>query len=140
MARGPSARVVLNRAALDRAILAVADGFGEAAKLSIEIAEPPDASPFGVGLTKRGGMLLYVNGKKIWGWGRDGKQPKKPRAANVSSGIVAIAGFGFPGRFQEFGTIHHGAQPFLTPAMLAIKAQIPAIVRRQVAARFGGRR
>lgn len=140
MARGPSARVVLNRQALDQAILAVADGFAEAAKLSIEIADPPDRTPYGVGLTKRGGYLAYVNGKKIAGGGRDGRQPKKPRAVNARDGIVVVAGFGFPGRFQELGTVHHGAQPFLTPVMLAIKPQIPAIVARQVAARGIGRR
>lgn len=137
MARRPSARVVLNRARLDDAVLAVADGMAEAARESIETANAPDRTPYGVGLTMRGGFLAYVNGKKIGGAGRDGRQPKKPRAVNTRSGIVVIAGFGFPGRFQELGTIHHGAQPFLTPAMFGARGRILGWIRRSVSARMG---
>lgn len=126
-----STRVVLNRAALDRAVLAIADGFADAGQESVEMADPPDAPPFGVGLAETGGTLTYVNGKKIAGYGRDGKQPRKPRAVRVKrSDLITIVGFGFPGRFQEFGTVNHAAQPFLTPVMLAIKGEVEGIVRR----------
>jgi len=30
--------------------------------------------------------------------------------------IQAIVGYGFPGRFQEFGTVNQPARPFLSPA------------------------
>lgn len=136
MARRTSARVVLNRQTLDRTVLAVADGFAEAGQIAVDAADPPDAPPYGVGLSKTGGTVTYVNGRKVHGYGKDGRQPRKPRAVRTSSvrGIVAIVGFGFPGRFQEFGTVRHSAQPFLTPVMQAIDDDIPSIVRRQVAA------
>lgn len=124
MARKPSARVVLNRQALDRVQLALAEGLEEVARTIVEVAEPPDATPFGEGLVTNGGWLVYAGAKKVGGGSLRGLQPKKPRAFRVqgTAGIQAIVGFGFPGRFQEMGTIHHPAQPFFTPA---VDATIP---------------
>lgn len=118
MARGPSTRVVLNRKAVRAVQVAIADGLFEVARTIIEVADPPDATPFGAGLVTQGGALAYVGDKKVGGWSQRGTQPKKPRAYKVrgQGAITAIAGFGFPGRFQEMGTVHHAAQPFLTPA------------------------
>lgn len=126
-------RVELNRAALGpngRVELAIADGITAAAQMIVEIADPPDAPPFGQGLVQRGGWLGYVGGKKVGGGGTDGKQPKKPRAFRPGKAgyIVAMAGFGFPARFQEFGTVNHDPQPFLTPARNAVAPRIPEIV------------
>lgn len=130
MARKPSARVVLNRNAIHEMLLAVADGASELARTVIDVAEPPDATPIGAGLVTSGGYLTHVNGQKIDGWGQDGKQPKPPRAARVSRGIgvVTVIGFGFPGRFQELGTIHHPPQPFLTPARDQVMPQATRII------------
>jgi hypothetical protein len=116
--RKPSARVVMHRRRLDQVSLAVADGFLALAEAIVRQADPPDATPFGEGLVTRGGWLVYVGGKKAGGGSIDGRQPKTPRRIKVRRhGIVAMAGFGFPGRFQEDGTVHHDAQPFFGPAL-----------------------
>lgn len=134
MARKPSARVVLNRERLTAVGVAVADGVAEVCRTIIEVAEPPDAAPFGEGLVTRGGYLVYLGPKKVAGWMTGGLQPKKPRKFRVqgTSGITAMVGFGFPARFQEFGTVHHGAQPFFVPAIEQVIPHIPAIMRSVV--------
>lgn len=130
MARGPSARVVLNRRTLSEMALAAADGLAEVGRTVLDVADPPDATPIGQGLVTSGGYLVYVNGKKVDGYGQDGKQPKPPRAARVSkgAGIAVVVGWGFPGRFQEFGTIHHAPQPFATPARDQVTPQSASIM------------
>jgi hypothetical protein len=138
MARKPSARVVLNRAALDRVHLALADGVEEIARTIVETAEPPDAAPFGVGLPARGGWLVYDGSKKVAGGSLSGNQPKKPRAFAVrgTAGIQAIAGFGFPGRFQETGTVHQPARPWFTPAVIRVKGIAAEIMRSAVGSKL----
>ena len=136
MARKPSARVVLNRSRMARVHLGLADGVGAVAAEIIEVANPPDATPYGVGLVQGGGWLLYKGDKKLAGAGLDGRQPKKPRSLRVrgTTLIVAIAGFGFPGRFQELGTVQAGAQPFLVPAeRLVIPGKVDYLMRRHLA-------
>ena len=127
----PSARVVLNRSRLAALTLSVADGMAEVARTVLDTADPPDATPFGAGLVTSGGYLVYVNGQKTAGYGQDGKQPKPPRAARVSrgSGVAVVTGYGFPGRFQEFGTVHHAPQPFFTPAVDAVLPHATDIIR-----------
>lgn len=122
MARG--SKIAFNRAAMAEVDLAVADGLFEVGKAFIETASgrapdsPFEPYPTGEGLPKQGGVLAYVDGKKVAGWSGTGKQPKAPRAARVSRrmGVVVIAGFGFPARFNEVGTVKHAAQPFVTPS------------------------
>jgi hypothetical protein len=128
---------VLNRSTIDALAVAVADGLGAVAQQTIETANPPDAPPYGEGLVKRGGVLAYVGDKKVYGWGLDGKQPKKPRAFRVRGTgrqITAVGGFGFPAAFIEFGTIRHPARPFLTPALNRTLPEVPAIVAKHVKA------
>lgn len=134
MARKPSARVVLNRQALGELRVAWADGALAVGEHIIRLARPPDRTPYGAGLVTRGGWLGYVGNKKIGGGGLDGKQPKKPRSFRVrgTEQIQIIAGFGFPGRFQEFGTTNHAAQPFLSPAVDAGVGEAPRIMERIV--------
>lgn len=137
MARKRNARVKLNRKAVDGVELAIADGLNAVVETIVRVARPPDATPFGEGLVTSGGWMTYVGGKKVDGGGLDGRQPKKPRAFRVKSAhIVALAGFGFPGRFQEFGTVNHGAQPFFTPARDQVIPQIESIVRKNAAYRI----
>lgn len=138
MATKRSSRVVLNRRAVDGVRLAVADGIFEVGKAIIVQSDPPDAEPFGEGLTTRGGTLTYVDDKKVAGWGEDGRQPKKPRAVRVRGwrGILGIVGWGFPGRFQQWGTVHHAAQPFAWQAIDPIIPRIPSIVRQAAAYRL----
>lgn len=109
MAKGT--RVLLNRSKLEDLTLFLADGMLLVADDIIAAAKPPDATPFGEGLVTEGGTAVWVNGKKVGGEGN------KPRGLRVQKpGATAIAGFGFPGRFQEVGTVHQPPRPFLTPA------------------------
>lgn len=142
MARKPAARVVLNRSRLTDVGLAIADGVMELGRTIIEVADPPDATPFGEGLVTSGGVLVYVNGKKVDGWGQDGRQPKPPRAARVSrgEGVVGVVGWGFPARFQERGTVHHAAQPFGTPAVDQTVPHANDIIGAVVRPRLAGMR
>lgn len=137
MARRTSSKVILNRAALNEVDAAIADGLEEIVKTIVEDAQPPDASPYGEGLVTRGGWLVYAGSKKVGGGSLDGRQPKKPRSFRVAGSrmIQAIAGFGFPGRFQEAGTSKMAANPFLTPSMNrttphAASIMAPAVRRR----------
>ena len=124
-----NSRLVLNRSALDKVTLAVGDGFAALGEAILVDADPPDATPYGEGLVDAGGYLVYVGGKKIAGFGLDGRQPKKPRAVSVRKhGIVGIVGYGFPGRFQELGVIHHPAQPFLSPAVDRVAPRATEII------------
>jgi hypothetical protein len=120
MARKPSARVTLNRKNLTRLHAAFADGIEEVLRTFVETAKPPDATPFGEGLVTRGGWLVYDGSKKVAGGSLEGIQPNKPRSFRVrgTAGIQGIAGFGFPARFQEAGTVHQPARPFGTPAAI----------------------
>jgi len=139
MARGGS-RVTLNRQALSALELGIADGLGELGRTIVETAEPPDAEPYGVGLVTSGGYLVFAGSKKVDGWHQEGRQPKKPRAARGSLReriITLFVGWGFPGRFQEHGTIHHDPQPFARPAVRQVLPQAQEIVREGVAGRLG---
>lgn len=138
MARKPSTRVVMNRAALNEVDLAIADGLEEVVRTVIETAQPPDAPPYGEGLPAHGGWLVYAGANKVGGGSLDGRQPKKPRAFRVAGSrqIQAIAGFSFPGRFQEAGTAKMRANPFLTPAAAETMPHAPAIMKPAVQRRL----
>lgn len=136
MVRRASARVVVNREALNRVHLALVDGVEEVARTIVETANAPDQTPFGVGLVRNGGWAVYSDGKKVGGGGLDGTQPAKPRAFVAGPGISAVAGFGFPARFQEVGTVHQPARPFLTPAGLAVAGMAGSIMRDAIKARI----
>lgn len=140
MAR-PSTRVMLNRSKLTILGEALADGIGEVCRTILEVANPPDAEPFGTGLVTQGGYLVYSGSTKVAGYGQDGRQPKKPRAFRVAgtAGITAAVGYGFPGRFQEIGTIHHGAQPFLMSAANQVVPHAAGIMESVVRPRVGKR-
>lgn len=127
--RGVSAKVKLNKAALDEITRFVADGLFEAGKeiITRAAANAPDSPyepfPEGEGLPKQGGVLAYVGNQKVDGWSLRGVQPKKPRSARTGTkehSVVVLAGFGFPGRFAEGGTLKTPAHPFLTPARDAV--------------------
>ena len=147
MARKPSARVVLNRSALDEATLAVVDGFLEVGRTVVELAaeiapdSPYDPYPTGEGLPKQGGVIVYAGGGKTAGWSTRGGQPKLPRAARPSvkqHSVVAIIGFGFPARFAEKGTVRHRGRPFLTPTRDRVAPRVAEIVGQVVRPRLGG--
>lgn len=113
-------RIVLNRAAFDEITLAVADGAFELTKSIVNGADVPDATPLGLGLIQGGGALAYVGSKRVGVFSKYGATTvNKPRAAKLDKGITVIGGYGFPGRFVEEGTVHMGAEPFLTPKVMA---------------------
>lgn len=143
MPRKPSAKVVLARGALSEVVLAIADGMAEAGRTIIETAHAPDSPllpyPTGEGLPKQGGVLTFVDGKKVSGWSQRGVQPKKPRAAQPGKGATTIVGWGFPARFVDRGTIRTPAQPFAEAARDAVAPIIPAIIGRVSRPKIGGK-
>lgn len=126
-------RMVINRAAVDQIILATADGLFELAKAIVMAADVPDAAPFGVGLVQGGGVIAFVGNKRVGVWSKTGDTVKKPRAAKLSpkgsDGVTVVFGYGFPGRFQEAGTIKQAGHPFLTPAALATIPEAEGYIR-----------
>jgi hypothetical protein len=123
-------RVELNRSVLDAITLATADGLFEMAKAAVFEASVPDAPPYGTGLLQGGGAVAWVRGKKVATTTIGGKQIKAPRGAGVSRmGIVAAGGYGFPGHLVEFGTVKMGAEPFLTPSLMAVAPDAVEFVR-----------
>lgn len=137
-----SVRVVANRAALETAVLAVADGMLEAGELMVRAARPPDSPfqpyPTGEGLPKQGGWLGYVNGAKFGGGSLRGLQPRKPRSDVPRTGIAIVVGFGFPARFVELGTVRVRARPFLTPAVMSIVPTADVVISAAVRRRLAG--
>jgi len=124
-------RVILNRATFQEITLAMADGLLALADQVIATARPPDDPPYGVGLVQTGGTVAYAFGKKVGG------SAKKPRAIKVKSmGVVVAGGFGWPGHYAEFGTIHEPARPFLTPALMATVPEAGAFVGAAVRQRL----
>jgi hypothetical protein len=147
--KGAYSRMELNQSRLDDVTLAVADGLFEAGRTIVELASerapdsPYDPFPAGEGLPKQGGVLVYVANKKTHGWSIRGDQPVKPRAARLTTklhSVVAIIGFGFPGRFNEAGTIRQPARPFLTPSANEVAPHIPEIVGSVTRPKLAGMR
>lgn len=134
MARKPSARVVYNRQTADALRLGLADGLVVLADAMIEACDPPDASPYGEGLIESGGSVAYVDGKKVAG------TAAKPRGEPTRTGVIAFAGWGFPARFNEFGTINQPARPFFSPGIEQVLPDAADHIRTGVAGRLVGMR
>lgn len=136
-----SARVELNRAALDALDLAVADGLLEHAEAIVEAANPPDAPPYGKGLVESGGAAVWAGKKKVGGGKTRGKAVAKPRAVRLQADVItAVGGFGFPARFQEMGTSRQPARPFLSPVFLGMAPDAGGAIRSAVARHGAGRK
>lgn len=126
-----SRRTVLNRKALTALAEGFVEGMAAMGAAVIAVAHPPDQDPTGQGLITTGDWGVWAGTKKVAG------TATKPRSAKLSKtgGIMLVAGYDFPGRFQELGTIHQPARPFLTPAMLQVIPGAedfirPAVVKR----------
>jgi hypothetical protein len=137
MSKGAKARVELNRAAFHEIDLANTDGLMAIAEEVIHTAKPPDAPQYGQGLVQGGGWLSYLDGKKIGGQMEDGRNAAKPRSLKLRD-QVAIAGWGFPGRFVELGTVDTHAQPFLTRAVASVEPEADVILSKRVKERLKG--
>lgn len=126
MPRRTSAKVVMNRQAVDAIRLGFADGLQEEGEAIIAAAAPriADAPPYGRGLKFSGKAATYVDGKKVAGQGT------APRGQG-GTGTVTIVGFGWPGYWYELGTVKQAPHPVLTPAMAArVNGGMGAIPRR----------
>ena len=76
----------------------------------------PDAAPYGAGLVTRGGVAGFALGKRV-DHNTDVKRVRNFRPDR--KGVDVAVGFTFPARFQEMGTEHQPARPFLGPSGLA---------------------
>jgi len=113
----------------DPVLLATLDGLAAAARDILANTKPPDATPFGQGLVTSGGMAGYSFGKVTHVEGAD-RSVVKPRSFRApKEGVAVVLGYGFPGRFQEAGTVNHAAQPFLGPSVKAGADRIPGHIR-----------
>lgn len=125
--RKVTARTVLNKQALNAIAQGFAEGMGALGQAIIEITTPPDAEPFGEGLVTTGDWGVWAGTKKVGG------TASRPRGVKLSkTGITLIAGYGFPGRFQELGTIHQPARPFFTPSVVEEIPQTEEHLKRPV--------
>jgi hypothetical protein len=122
MAKPRRSRVEINRAALDEVMGGLADGVFDIARAIGAVAESrapgPGRAKYGH-LHERIGAAVWVRGRKVAEWSSTGGETvDKPREVRVRSEaeVVGVVGAGFPGMFQELGTVHHRAQPFLTPS------------------------
>lgn len=108
----------------DPVLLAVADGLYAVAQRIGEEASTraPDEPPLNVGLPNNWGAMEWALGKVVGARaGAGGSSVTKPRGFSASrSEAAAVVGFGFPGRFNELGTVHQPARPFFGPAALAV--------------------
>lgn len=136
-----SARVVHNRRALGMLTLFQADALNAQARAVVEAARPPDSPldpyPAGEGLPKQGGWGTWVEGQKVAGGSLRGPQPKKPRGL-PRDGIAAVAGFGFPARLVELGTVHTRPQPFLTDAVNRVLPGSVVAISKDIRRRLAG--
>jgi hypothetical protein len=118
---------IVNRQALDTVTATLVDSLEAWAGVVLDEASrrAPDEPPLNEGLVREHGVAIWAAGKKVAGRGI-----KKPRSVSVPRrGIVMVAGFGFPARFNEIGTIHQPGRPFFTPAIHAHVNELPATVR-----------
>ena len=139
-------RVVINRSKVAAVRLVLADGLFQVGRHILNAADPPDATPFGVGLVNSGGVIAFVDGKKVADTttipddATGSRQIQKPRAVKLPRpGIIAIVGFGFPGRFVHNGSIHNRPNPFLARGrdkIVPIAGSLMAILCRPRLARL----
>lgn len=126
--RKTNARVVINRENANRVRLALADGLLNVAQAIVDNAHPPDDPA--TSKVIEGGAVGYIDGRKIGG---QAQKPSRERGLK-DKGIAAFAGWGFPARFQEIGTVHQPARPFGWPAMEQTRGQAPGLMREAATA------
>ncbi|HUW17469.1 MAG TPA: hypothetical protein VMW94_10355 [Actinomycetes bacterium] len=122
------AKIVMNKAGVDALFAGMADGLAELGeKIIAEAAAkaPRDAAAAAAAgrpmLKDTGSVVVWGQGKLVVGSGDRKASAQKPRGLKTPKDqVVMIAGFGsFVAHFNELGTVHMPARPFLTPAILA---------------------
>lgn len=115
MARKINARTIANRRALDAISEGFVKGMEAVGQQLIGETHPPDAAPFGEGLVTTGAYGVWAGTHKVAG------AATRPRGVQLpKDGITLLAGYDFPGRFQETGTINQPARPFFSPVVLEV--------------------
>jgi len=99
------------------------EGMAAMGRDMIEGADVPDAPPIGRGLIETGGYVVTRGDNHIAG------DAEVPRSVDTGKGVTLVAGWGFPSRFLEFGTIKMAAQPFVTPAWLRVSGNMVKYLR-----------
>ena len=138
-------RVEVYRQAFDAIQLGAADGLFEIAQNIVNGANPPDSPrqpyPIGKGLPEQGGAAAWIGKRKVNNASRDGSSVAKPRSLVLNEGqATAIAGFGFPARFVELGTVDTHAEPFLTPSAMREVPDGEAVLSAAMNRRLRGQR
>ena len=144
-------RVELNRSRLEEVRGGLADGVFDLARAigAVASSRAPDSPyepyPTGRGLPEQIGAMVYVDGRRTHEWTArsDGARPNLPRGVGVRArgGIVGIVGAGFPGGFNETGTVNMPAQPFMTPAASeVIGSEAEVILSKAMTRRLSGLR
>lgn len=128
-----SSRTVLNRRTLNALQAGFVDGLEDLGQAVLAATHPPHDDPAGQGLQVAGDYGVWANGRKV-----AGGATRKPRSVRTGKGITLVVGFPFPARFNEIGTVHQPARPFLTPAVLAETPNTPDLLGRKVRARLSG--
>lgn len=137
MARGSKMR--LNREALDKVVVAAADGMFAFAQVVVDGAQPPDSPPAGKGLTEGRGAAAWVDGKKVAGTTIGGRAVKKPRGLRTPKGqIVVIGGFGFPAHLVHNGSIHNRPNPFLARSLAEHIGEAESVISTAASAALRG--
>lgn len=127
----------INRKAVDQTALIIGDGLKAVGIAIVKETQPPDAPPFGEGLVRHGGTIVYVGKKKTAEWAIDGSTVKKPRSMRLAEELVqAGVGFDRPARFDEVGTVKQAARPFFWPAVQRVVPRIPGIMAQACRYRF----
>jgi hypothetical protein len=131
MPRKISARTVVNRKALDAIRAGLVDGMEAIGQAFVGRADPPDDPTTAERII--GDYGIWADGRKVAG------TATKPRRTSVKQGVTLIAGFPFPARFNELGTIHQPARPFATPAMTETLPGAAGYIKPKVRAKLGNR-
>lgn len=130
MARKTQVRVVVNRKALTAMEAGLVDTLEVLGERFVQTVHPPDATPFGEGLVTTPDWGVWANGRKVAG------TAPKPRAERMRKGLIALLmGEGFPGRFQETGTVKQAPNPHVTPAALGVIDDLEGVARDKASLR-----
>lgn len=124
MARRISSKTVLNRKSLTLLRGAFVDGMEQIGIDLIARTEPLDDPTTQEKII--GDWGIWVDGKKVAG------TATKPRRENVKSGITLLAGFPFPMRFGEMGTIDQPSRPRFSPTLSEVIPDAHRYIRQPV--------
>jgi hypothetical protein len=120
-------RTVINRQALTALRAGFVDGMERFGQEIIARTNPPDDPATAKKI--KGDWGVWSDGRKVAG------TAAKPRGASVKQGVTLLAGFEFPARLQETGSVHQPARPFFSPEINGITEEIPGFMKAGVNAK-----